>query len=130
MSSGCGCKEVHRFPNNYYLSLLLTPLVSFFFAAAFLPFVHFLNVLAQSKVKANSTPNCIPTYCSHILSSLFLVTVSKFSLKCDSVFYILLIQEVSDEVVMTIGQAFEIAYQKVMRARSKTTPPPKTTPPL
>ena len=28
-------------------------------------------------------------------------------------------QEIADEILMTIGQAFEIAYQKVMKARSK-----------
>ena len=39
MSSGCGCKEVYRFP--YYLSLLL--LYMLFFAAASLLVVHFLK---------------------------------------------------------------------------------------
>ena len=41
MSSGCGCKEVYRFP-HYYLSLLLLYLL--FFAAASLLFVHFLYI--------------------------------------------------------------------------------------
>ena len=40
-SSGCGCKEVYRFPYKYYLSLLL--LYLFFFAAASLLFVHFVK---------------------------------------------------------------------------------------
>jgi hypothetical protein len=31
--------------------------------------------------------------------------------------------EVADEVVMTIGQAFEIAYQKVLKVRTRATPP-------
>ena len=41
MDSGCGCKEVYRFPHNYYLSLL-TPLVYYmlFFSAA----SHFLFI--------------------------------------------------------------------------------------
>ena len=38
MSSGCGCKEVYRFPYNYYLSLLLLYLL--YFVAASLHFVH------------------------------------------------------------------------------------------
>ena len=37
VASGCGCKEVYRFPHP-------TPLVSVLFAAASLLFVHFLNV--------------------------------------------------------------------------------------
>ena len=37
MASGCGCKEIYRFP--HYLSLLL--LFLFFFAAASLIFFHF-----------------------------------------------------------------------------------------
>ena len=41
VATGCGCKEVYRFPHIYYLSLLL--LYLFFFAAASLLFVHFLN---------------------------------------------------------------------------------------
>ena len=41
MSSGCGCKEVYRFPHITYISLLL--LYLFFFAAASLLFVHFLK---------------------------------------------------------------------------------------
>ena len=36
VASGCGCKEVYRFPHNHYLSLLLYLL----FAAASLLFVH------------------------------------------------------------------------------------------
>ena len=32
VASRCGCKEVNRFPHNYYLSLLL--LYIFYFAAA------------------------------------------------------------------------------------------------
>ena len=40
--SGCGCKEVYRFPHNYYLSLFL--LYLFFFAAASLLFVNKKNV--------------------------------------------------------------------------------------
>ena len=31
------------------------------------------------------------------------------------------IQRVADEVVLTIGQAFEVAYQKMMKARAKLT---------
>ena len=44
MYSGCGCKEVYRFPHNnyYYLSLLLLYLL--FFKAASLLLVHFKNV--------------------------------------------------------------------------------------
>ena len=38
VASGCGCKEVYRFPHIYYLSLLL--LYLFFFTAASLLFVH------------------------------------------------------------------------------------------
>lgn len=30
-------------------------------------------------------------------------------------------QHVADEVVLTIGQAFEVAYQKMMKARAKLT---------
>ena len=30
---------------------------------------------------------------------------------------------IADEIVMTIGQAFEIAYQKVQKVRNKSTPP-------
>ena len=37
--------------------------------------------------------------------------------------YLYFVQELSDEIVMTIGQAFEIAYQKVMKVRTRTTPP-------
>ena len=39
VTTGCGCKEVYRFPHIYNLSLLL--LYLFFFAAASLLFVHF-----------------------------------------------------------------------------------------
>ena len=40
MSSGCGCKEVYRFPHiTYPYSCICS-----FFAAASLLFVHFLNV--------------------------------------------------------------------------------------
>ena len=38
VATGCGCKEVYRFPHTTYLLYL------FFFAAASLLFVHFLNV--------------------------------------------------------------------------------------
>ena len=41
MSSGCGCKEVYRFPLITYPYILL--LYLFFFAAASLLFVHFLK---------------------------------------------------------------------------------------
>ena len=41
VASGCGCKEVHRFPHiTYPYSSCICP----FFAAASLLFVHFLNV--------------------------------------------------------------------------------------
>ena len=39
MSSGCGCKEVYRFPHITYPYILL--LYLFFFAAASLRFIHF-----------------------------------------------------------------------------------------
>ena len=42
VATGCGCKEVYRFPHTTYLSLLL--LYLFFFTAATLLFVHFFNV--------------------------------------------------------------------------------------
>ena len=41
VATGCGCKEVYRFPHTT-LSLLL--LYLFFFTAASLLIVHFLNV--------------------------------------------------------------------------------------
>ena len=44
MSSGCGCKEVYRFPHNYYYYLSLFLLYLLFFAAVSLLFVYFLNV--------------------------------------------------------------------------------------
>ena len=46
VASGCGCKEVYRFP--HYLSLLL--LYLFFFSAASLLFVNFF-ILIKSTVK-------------------------------------------------------------------------------
>ena len=42
VSSGCGYKEVYRFPHITYPYILL--LYLFFFAAASLLFVHFKNV--------------------------------------------------------------------------------------
>ena len=30
-----------------------------------------------------------------------------------------LFQEIADEIILTVGQAFEVAYQAVVRARSK-----------
>ena len=39
VATGCGCKEVYRFPHTTYA----TPLVSVLFAAASLLFVHFLQ---------------------------------------------------------------------------------------
>ena len=39
VASGCGCKEVYRFPHITYPSILF--LYLFFFAAASLLFVHF-----------------------------------------------------------------------------------------
>ena len=45
MSSGCGCKEVYRFPHIYFLSLLLLYLL--FLAAASLLFVHLFIVLVS-----------------------------------------------------------------------------------
>ena len=42
VATGCGCKEVAIQISSYYLSLLL--LYLFFFTAASLLFVHFLNV--------------------------------------------------------------------------------------
>jgi hypothetical protein len=30
---------------------------------------------------------------------------------------------IAEEILMTIGQAFEIAYQRVRKARTKVTPP-------
>ena len=41
VATGCGCKEVYRFPHTIYLSLLL--LYMFFFIAASLLFVHLKN---------------------------------------------------------------------------------------
>ena len=41
VATGCGCKEVYRFPNTVYRSLLL--LYLFFFTAASLLFVHFVK---------------------------------------------------------------------------------------
>ena len=43
---------------------------------------------------------------------------------CVSYIYIVTLysQEISDEIIMTIGQAFEIAYQKVLKARTRTPP--------
>ena len=41
MSSGCGCKEVYRFPHITYP---YSSCICSFFAAASLLFVHFLNV--------------------------------------------------------------------------------------
>ena len=38
VATGCGCKEVYRFPHTTYISLLL--LYLFFFTAASLLFVH------------------------------------------------------------------------------------------
>ena len=43
VATGCGCKEVYRFPHTIYLSLLLLLLYLFFFTAASLLFVHFLK---------------------------------------------------------------------------------------
>ena len=48
-ATGCGCKEVYRFPHIIYLSLLL--LYLFFFAAASLLFVHFLNVFRSFRLE-------------------------------------------------------------------------------
>ena len=39
VATGCGCKEVHRFPHI----LIPTPLVSVLFAAVSLHFVHFVK---------------------------------------------------------------------------------------
>ena len=44
MSNGCGCKEVYRFPHNYYLSLYIPLVSALFAAAASLLFVHFKNI--------------------------------------------------------------------------------------
>ena len=41
VATGCGCKEVYRFP-------LTTPLVSVLFAAASLLFVHFVKCFSFS----------------------------------------------------------------------------------
>ena len=49
VATGCGCKEVYRFP-----LLIPTPLVSVLFAAASLLFVHF--------VKINVFRSCSSTY--------------------------------------------------------------------
>ena len=38
VANGCGCKEVYRFP--HIINFILTPLVSFFFAAASLLFSY------------------------------------------------------------------------------------------
>ena len=50
MSSGCGCKEVYRFPHiTYpYSSLIPTPLVSALFCSSIPTFFHFLNVFRSS----------------------------------------------------------------------------------
>ena len=40
VATGCGCKEVYRFPHTTYIP---TPLVSVLFAAASLLFVHFVK---------------------------------------------------------------------------------------
>ena len=57
---GYGCKEIYRFPHNYYLSLLLLYLL--FFAAASLLFVHFLyyGLYASYAVYALYVGNIIP----------------------------------------------------------------------
>ena len=47
MSSGCGCKEIYRFPPISYLYSNCSYLL--FFAAASLLFVHFLNVFRSCK---------------------------------------------------------------------------------
>ena len=41
VATGCGCKEVYRFPHTTIL--IPTPLVSVLFAAASLLFVHFFK---------------------------------------------------------------------------------------
>ena len=41
VASGCGCKEVYRFPHNYYLSLLLLHLL--FFCSSIPNFCSFLR---------------------------------------------------------------------------------------
>ena len=44
MSSGCGCKEVNRFPHITYP---YSSCIFSFFAAASLLFVHFFNVISK-----------------------------------------------------------------------------------
>ena len=48
VASGCGCKEVHRFPHNY-LSLLL--LYLFFFAATFCSFFNVFRSLFNNIIR-------------------------------------------------------------------------------
>ena len=42
----------------------------------------------------------------------------RFQLYYDSLLWFTL-QEVADEIILSVGQAFEVAYQAVVRARSK-----------
>ena len=44
VASGCGCKEVYRFPHITYVYISLLLLYPLFFAAASLLFVHLKNV--------------------------------------------------------------------------------------
>ena len=46
VASGCGCKEVYRFPHITYPYILLLHL--FFFAVASLLFVHFIYIYRHS----------------------------------------------------------------------------------
>ena len=48
MSSGCGCKEVYRFPNTTYTYILILYLL--YFAAASLLLFIFLNVFRSCSV--------------------------------------------------------------------------------
>ena len=56
VDSGCGCKEVYRFPHITY------PYSScmFFFASAFLLFVHFKNVFRSLIYTATATARVTP----------------------------------------------------------------------
>ena len=49
VATGCGCKEVYRFPHTTYIPLILLYLL--FFAAASLLFVHFKNVFHSFRRK-------------------------------------------------------------------------------
>ena len=67
VDSGCGCKEVYRFPHITYPSLLL--LYLFFFAAASLLFLHknMFFIELQRRMNKGVSSHCHEFCCSRTL---------------------------------------------------------------